>query len=159
MIERHGRSSPQAKFGGRSRAGRPWPRAANSVARRKRWREPGRSLVRGESGRARSRLRTSMFTGPLLGACEELDVVLIAEGAEFSLTGHFSDDAQLGQQLGSARTLSHCGRLNRGRRVGRLVRLRGAQDDARGDPFHHFILQPADRAGSSVSDFYQRDLG
>ena len=34
-VERMQRSSPSAKFGGRSRAGRPWPRAANSVARRK----------------------------------------------------------------------------------------------------------------------------
>jgi hypothetical protein len=35
MVERHARSSPQAKFGGGSRPGRPWPRAANSVALRK----------------------------------------------------------------------------------------------------------------------------
>lgn len=33
------------------------------------------------------------LSGAVLGACQELDVVLIAEGAEFSLTGHFSDDA------------------------------------------------------------------
>jgi hypothetical protein len=30
-----------AKFGGRSRAGRPWTLAANSVSHRKQWREPG----------------------------------------------------------------------------------------------------------------------
>jgi hypothetical protein len=65
----HERASPPAKFGGRSRAGRPWPRAANSVARRK-------------HGVNRIRTRTRWGSEPAIGSRRLSRVVRIASNLE-----------------------------------------------------------------------------